>query len=217
MKVMEEINKAKDVLETMMKDYGNLLLDYVTETEDEELFKNAEKSIEFLKKLPDAIIAALAFAVYAGEDWKVRKDSYDFGADSFEMRETYLEGGLKFSKSLPEEVGEYYDKLSEFFVTNISPRDPWIQVDERSVIRRIMLNKYEYVIVVEEYDIYNELHVYKGYYGRCSLDLEKETPDNPCLILAECLTNMSSEKLKHPLCTGVSYEDVISKAKKMLD
>lgn len=59
MKVMEEINKAKDVLETMMKDYGNLLLDYVTETEDEELFKNAEKSIEFLKKLPDAIIAAL--------------------------------------------------------------------------------------------------------------------------------------------------------------
>ena len=80
-----------------------------------------------------------------------------------------------------------------------------------------MLNKYEYVIVVEEYDIYNELHVYKGYYGRCSLDLEKETPDNHCLILAECLANMSSEKLKHPLCTGVSYEDVILKAKKMLD
>lgn len=75
MKVMEEINKAKDVLETMMKDYGNLLLDYVTETEDEELFKDAEKSIEFLKKLPDAIIAALAFAVYAGEDWKVRKEA----------------------------------------------------------------------------------------------------------------------------------------------
>ena len=109
MKVMEKINKAKDVLEIMMKDYGKLLVDYVTETEDEELFEDAGKSIEFLKKLPDAITAALAFAVYAGGDWKVRKESYGFGADSFEMRETYLEGGLKFSKSLPEEVGEYYD------------------------------------------------------------------------------------------------------------
>lgn len=101
-------------------------------------------------------------------------------------------------------------------MTNIAPKDPWIQVDERSVIRRIMPNKYEYVIVVEEYDIYNEYYVYKGYYGRCSLNLEKEAPDNPCLILAECLANMSSEKLKHPLCTGVSYEDVILKAKRCL-
>lgn len=32
MKVMEKINKAKDVLEIMMKDYGKLLVDYVTET-----------------------------------------------------------------------------------------------------------------------------------------------------------------------------------------
>lgn len=66
------------------------------------------------------INGALILAVYAGQDWYIRKIKYGVGADSSEYLDKYIEGGMKLKDKFGKD--NFLDYYQEYFEKEIKPQ-----------------------------------------------------------------------------------------------
>ena len=97
------LSAAEDILQGLDVQEGDETL-YVIE--------DIRKSIEDIHGLSDTIYTALAYATYAGHKELKDPDKFEFGADSFEWRDNYLDWA---DETELDSSSEYYDVLAITF------------------------------------------------------------------------------------------------------
>lgn len=97
------LSAAEDILQGLDVQEGDETL-YVIE--------DIRKSIEDIHGLSDTIYTALAYATYAGHKELKDPDKFEFGADSFEWRDNYLDWADETELS---DYDDYYDALAITF------------------------------------------------------------------------------------------------------
>lgn len=86
----------------------------------EEVIKNINKNINELERLNNVVYAALALAVYTGEKGAKSDIEWDFGPDSFENRERYLNKASAIDFDSEFVKNEYYAALDVAFLEMVN-------------------------------------------------------------------------------------------------
>ena len=118
---IEELENAIGCMEYWEKRVGEYVMELNENSlsEDECVMEATQKSLEFIKKLPEIVYGACVLAVYAGEDWASDEYGYGFGADSYEYCDKYVEGGMELADVFGTE--DFHNDFYEYFEENICP------------------------------------------------------------------------------------------------